>query len=530
MKLRFITASIAMAAALCASAQEAAPKGDFNLGVALRPYLDFSNAAALSNLAKGGGFTTIHADATKGNGDYLPLEGSNNSVGADAATESFMRVNDRIAFHGMLSYDYFTGLNMGGPILMDPSYNPVGFYEADNNNRGRKNRELYHLIGGISCDLGSHWAIGAEFDFESGNQVKVKDPRFSNVWMDLNIRPAVWFRVSDRNAFGLSAHYRSTLENVVGGIYGTTDTQYNIFTDKGVMLGLVEALSGDYNYLPENSSRPMRNNYYGGALQYSHTSSFELHTELKFDYRSGEYGKRTSNTPVFFEFSGVELDYSLTSLFGKGRLFNKLGLTAGFKTLSNSENHFQYVTPQGQNTVVEYSGQDRITDRTGISAGLCYRGWIDKDAVRPLWEFGLDVDGTYRSTVLNLYPIKRTSECTVISAGLGGTRNFISGRNCFAIGLNARFGKGFGNPCTETYLATVSSTSLKSFDDYLNRQFEYDTAANYGAGIRFCYTRFLKKVAAFVAVQDDFRGLTAAPQYLDGSTYNLASLSIGCNF
>ena len=74
-------------------------------------------------------------------------------------------------------------------------------------------------------------SLGFSAEYESADQTKVKDPRFYNVWMDLAVRAGAAFRPSPDLMLGASLIYRSTIEQVRGGIYGTTDKQYFIFTD-----------------------------------------------------------------------------------------------------------------------------------------------------------------------------------------------------------------------------------------------------------------------------------------------------------
>jgi len=76
-----------------------------------------------------------------------------------------------------------------------------------------------------------------------------------------------------------------------------------------------------------------------------------------------------------------------------------------------------------------------------------------------------------------------------------------------------------------------SSTSLFSFDNYIYRQFEYDTASRAGASLSIGYTRFFSKnMAAYVKLSDSFVSMLSEPQYLDNGKRNCACLTIGCLF
>ena len=196
------TATIAILLSLAASsgAQEGRSVRDFDYIRASAPWLSSRNAAGLSAMTLDRA-TIAEGNFKKENGGITDNAGSENCFQAGAATESYLKISDRIAFYGKLSYSYFQGKDMGGSVLMDPAYNPVNFYEGDLNTKGVKNRELYHLIGGMSYSFrDSGWSLGAKIDYESGDQAKLKDPRFLNVWMDL----------------GASAGFRFQTEGSVG--------------------------------------------------------------------------------------------------------------------------------------------------------------------------------------------------------------------------------------------------------------------------------------------------------------------------
>ena len=148
-----IYAILFLSAAFClrAAGQEAPQKNMYDFGFIKdsNPWLSSFNAAGLGTLQVE---RTSFAEASfdKEDGGVIPVEGSDDSWQAGAQTESFVKISDRIAFHGKLSYSYFSGRNMGGHYLMDPGYNPINFVESTEEDRGTKVKELYGLLGGIS--------------------------------------------------------------------------------------------------------------------------------------------------------------------------------------------------------------------------------------------------------------------------------------------------------------------------------------------------------------------------------------------
>ena len=70
-----------------------------------------------------------------------------------------------------------------------------------------------------------------------------------------------------------------------------------------------------------------------------------------------------------------------------------------------------------------------------------------------------------------------------------------------------------------------------SFDDWLYRQQEYDTASRAGASLEAEWTWLGgKKVSPFIRISDSFLYLLKKPAYLEGRYRNSAFISVGCNF
>ena len=259
---QILTAALILAAATSAAGQD---KGDYYQYVATNPYLELSNASFLNTFQ--GRIGNIQTDFQKLDGEFISLSESPDSWQAGASTESYYRVGDKLTFYGKMHWQYFEGKDMGAQILMDPEYNPVNFLENSLETKGVKKRETYNLTGGLSYRLGKRLAAGLKLNYTSADQTKIKDPRFSNIWMDIDANAGLSFRFAKKSMVGFSFLYRNTLEQVRGGKYGTTDKQYYIQTDKGGFYGTITELSGDYNHISDQSARPMENNFYGMAAQ-----------------------------------------------------------------------------------------------------------------------------------------------------------------------------------------------------------------------------------------------------------------------
>lgn len=527
MRLRLFTVCFCfLAASFWARSQEVEACHDFRFCTETNPYLQLSNPAALS--AFSGHVFMAELSFRKDNGKLVSLEESPDSYKAGAETESYFNITEKICFHGKLNWSFFAGNEMGGQILMDPAYNPVNFLESDEATVGRKNREEYSLVGDMAYRLDEQWALGCGFEYVSADQTKVKDPRFSSVWMDLGIRAGVSFRPAENSLLGLALVYRNTLEQLRGGIYGTTDKQYFVFTDKGGFYGTLDELAGDSNKIPTTETRPMSNTFYGIALQ---AVTGSVTNELEVLRRQGFYGKKASSSATFFEYSGLRAAYRGALFARTGANLHRAKLELKYELLGNNENIFRYVTPVGQNTYVDYTGSSHILDRHQFEAGLGYTWDKGVDGYMPSFSTGVSLTGRGYMMKTVLYPLYRNASCITLSAEAFARKNLALAKGIFTVEARGSFRRGSGSPRDDGALASSSASSLRSFDNYLDRQFEFDTAAAAGGGIGIGYTlRLGGKITPSVKLSYDFTGLLAAPEHLYGSTRHVALATIGCSF
>lgn len=500
---------------------------DYRLATQRFPALSLSNPALMDSFQ--GRVAMAEAQFQKADGALISLSESPDGWQAGATTESYFRISPKIAFFGHTAWQYADGKNMGGQILRDPDFNPVNILESSLDSRGGKRREQYNLQGGMSCRLGRRWVAGVKVNYTSADQTKIKDPRFSCIWMDLDMQAGVSFQASERILLGASLLFRNTLEQVKGGIYGTTDRQYFIFTDKGNFLGSVAELAGDYNVVSVSSYRPMMNYFAGGALQMVVDNRFA--GELWFQVRDGYYGRKSSNTATFFEFDGYRFGYNGVWAVPVGNNFHRLGVNASAELLNNRENRFRYVTPSGQNTVVEYLGQDPILKRSTVDVSLDYAWHKGTGGYRPSLSLGIVLDGRWKAQTANLFPLTRTQRVGTFQADAYGQKTFPAGRLLLTLELHALAGGGFGTPREDTVDSSASSTSIKSYDDYLNRQYEYETAFRAGGELGVCLSLPLRgKCLLYLRLSDRYLNLLRAPSYLEGRGRNVALVALGCSF
>lgn len=524
---RLISAVFALALAVSAAGQGGEGVRDYRLAKEALPWAPLWNPALMD--AFQGRMASAELRFETGHGGLASLTESPAGYQGSASTESYCRIGERITFFGLLGWQYFSGKDMGGPVLMDPRYNPFNFLESSAETTGTKYREQYRLQGGLSYRLGRKWAAGLRVSYTAADQTKVKDPRFSNSWMDLGIDAGLGWKPSPALTLGASLRYRSTMEMVKGGIYGTTDRQYFIQTDKGGFLGTVAELSGDYNYIPVSEYRPLANQFFGGALQLMVRDNFSA--EAWFLTRNGYYGRKSSSSATFFEYGGYQAGFRTVLVLPSGNQLHRLSADVSLESLENRENQFRYVTPTGQSTVVEYTGQNKVMERLDIAASLDYAWQFGTGGYRPGFILGARLEGRSRNQYTTLFPLSRRQRASSFAADIYAQKNFLTGLSLLSLELHSLGQGGFGNFREDGSDASASSTTIKSFDLWLDRQAEYETALRAGGEVALEYSLLRWSVCVpYVRISNRFLYLTAPPQHLAGRWRNVALISVGCHF
>lgn len=499
---------------------------DFQLLKESNPLLGSSNAAGLATLEKGS-FSTASSSFSKDNGALISLEESPDSWKSTTGAESYVRISPKLAFNASLSYSHFRGRNMGAHVLMNPLENPINFLEEDLSTAGVKKKETYSLSGAFAWSFNSELSAGLKFDYKAADLTKYKDPRFMNVLVDLSFSSGLLFRLSENISLGANFIWRHSQEELRSGLYGAeTKTRY-VLVDEGAFYGASEILEGDIYHISLLFSRPLMQNRFGGAVQFATGRFYSLFTGL---WRKGHFGNRKSSSVVFCEFGGPELEYQGILQIPSNDALHKVEFDAAYKKLINRTNSYTYKVIPGMSTEIKYVGQNETLSGDDVNAGLEWSFKKGLEGYRPDWSFRVFTDAFMRFRTVTFYPKYRKHNFTKLAIHLDAERSIKRSGNVYSFALGFRLGKGFGL-AKEDGAYGPGSSKMKSFDDWLNRQFEYNTAGRSGSSFAFTYTRILSKsLAVYACFSDSFISLWTKPEYLDGRIRNLATLKIGCNF
>lgn len=519
--------TLALISSISASAQQYSPMTEFSYFTSLNPHLEYTNAS-LIKLAPVKKIATAGAYFEKANGNLISLNESPDCFTAGINTEAYIKANSKLTLYGKIGYSYFQGKNMSAQILIDPDYNPVNFLEMESSNKGLKVKELYDIKAGLAYNLASRWSIGARINYQAGDMAKRKDPRFRNIWMDLDASAGISYSVSKKNTFGLSAIVRNTVEQIKGQVFGTTDKQYMIFTDKGNFFGSCEQLDGDFNYLPTSEARPMSNLFYGAALQDVHKDAkMQISNEAAFLRRTGYYGQKSSAKATFFEFEGYKFQYKGSFAFNHRSFKHIVNINAGYETVLNRENILMYVTHEGQNTTVEYLGQRDIMHDKKCSLGASYSFLTDVQNAMPRWTVKVSGGVCDYHKESSLYPLSTDYKRRVWNGGLSAGRNIMWSKNLLSLKLEGIYSYGrldFTSNIDES-TNTIESLGIYCSEEYFSKDAIMWDKSKITASAQVRYLRQISgRLSVYVSLSD--RYITRG-----GNIWrNVALLSVGCNF
>lgn len=505
---------------------------DFDFVESSNPWLSSSNAAGLSTFDYDK-IASARAFFNKNNGGLIMPEGSDDSIEAGADTKAYIKISDRLFFSGSLSYSNFMGENMGGPLLMDPSDNPVNFYESTDTTKGRKNKEIYGFSGGIAYSISPKWVAGAKINYQAGNSAKRKDPRYLNNMLDMDLSAGAIFKASKNFSAGLNLQYIKTLESLSADIYGTTDKSYYIFVDYGNQYGKIEAFEGDVGYVSLSNDRPMMNSFMGGSVQLAFGTKEKnfFFNEITYLRREGYFGNKASNSVLFSEHSGNIFRYDGTFNFHRNHNLHQLKASAALENLVNNENIYRITTRPGENSIVEYFGSNQVHDRDVISASMTYNGYLDTGNMCPKWEYTAQVEMKNWKGATTLYPFERSVGYTTARIFAEGKRRHIFRNNILMFGIDASYYQNFGYSLEDKRLATSSSEAPRTQETYRLQEEEYIKCPKISAGLTLRYTKtFGTKASGYIEIRDCYMRALSGVTALPGIYRNLISVTVGGEF
>ena len=472
----------------------------------------------------------LQASASKGNGDFVNFNQSDNTYGIGLTTESYYRFNDRIMLYGKVSYDMDRGKNMTGSSFITDEDLPFDLVEMADSCAGSKRLEAYTLSGALGYRLNNKVSLGGRIFYQAANYAKFKDLRHQNSRMKLEVDLGATYRPVSWLNLGLSYTYHRRNESIAFGVYGNTDRQYYTFIDFGGFLGRKEAF-GESGYTA--NSTPLFTQSHGGALQAHLMLGTTLSWFNEFYYHSndGRFGTGDDRDIIYSTHNGSTFGYKGKILWENYKDEHVFEASVDKQLTENYENNYKESTDADGVSQIYYYGKNKMLDRSKWHGAISYTFYHNVEAGRSQLNAGARFLFSSTESTTSLYPFYRKQTVNVWQSDVYGTYNWFKNKQVFTVSLLMGYGAGGGTMKEDGVYTPVSGDQKKPArrDDLLQKQYDYLTASRIHGQLTFGYERNLfKNLSGYV-------NATVSPRYalnssLEDTSYLQFDIQIGVKF
>ena len=515
------------------TAQDSLLLRDYDFVKATDAWLTSRNGAAQTRLATKS-LNRAEVGLTRQRGGWTDFSGSPDVVEAGASVESLYRISKRTVVSGSMSYTHFTGKEMGGSTFLLTDHTPFDIEEDSLTNLGKKQRDTYHLTGGIGVDVWRGLSVGARIDYTAANYAKYKDLRHKNKLMDMTLTIGAYMPIGQVLHIGANYYYRRTNESVVYNTYGREEKVYKSFINYGPFIGEVEQFS--ITGLTERGREmPMSDNTNGGSVQVGiEVGQFSLTNELTAAHRSGYYGRRSPYTITFARHSSDIYEYHGRLAYNARGMQHHLDLSIRAENLVNYFTSYRELTNESSATYYEYYDDVKSANKLWVEGHASYTAHWGIRGELPTWSLTAGYQWLHRKQTAYVYPYYRRQTIDTGEGYLACTRHLLIGPGELALTLRGSFKKGHGAPFEDLTFATPSDkqTPPPTMEAWLYREHQWLTSAQYGIGgdARYCFPVSRTRLVAFVGLAASHRKANETNDYSIGRDRTTLEVKAGCRF
>ena len=468
-------------------------------------------------------------------GSFINYYQSDNSYNYGTNAESYFRLNPKVVFYGSISYNKFTGKNMGASVWIDPYFAPFNMVEYNDTTRGEKSKETYCLKGATSIDLKKNITIGGSIGYRSANYSKERDLRHLNTLMDLNLSVGLMYQIGKIGQLGVNYYYRKRVEEIEFNTFGNKDLTYNTLISWGTFWGQVESF-GLEGFTGKDDNNPLVDKTNGCSVQINTniTPQLRFFNELSLNKREGYFGVKSDITKVYTEHDARLWSYKGSLSYTRKRALHLIQMKASNEKLENwKNNYYRDHNSELDITFIKYHTPTKVLTRTELKTSMEYQLHIDHSDFNPKWSIVAAADYRKREQNVSIYPLYHNQTVKQLIGRMNIKRNFKFEKNQYTVLLGGRFSSGSGTELEEGSYSSSNEqqTSSRSTDFNLHREFEYLTNTCITTNVGFRYSHLLKnnKIRAFASINYELTKATDI-EYIKGDTFNAIKLCIGCSF
>ena len=458
---------------------------------------------------------------------------SKNELAFGVEASSVARLSKLVVVDGKVGYRHTTARALAASYFINPMQTPFDLLEFTDENAGDKTLEELYLQGRVGVTPARCLSLGASMDYMAASYSKQRDLRHVNSLMDLRLVVGGMVHLGERVDIGLNYVYRRRNETLLLSTYGTQNKTFLSLLSYGAFFGKQETF-GEIGYTKENENKPLFDSRHGANLQIAwRIGNVEWLNEVGFMLRSGYYGNPSHSTVVYSTHQGHDLLYRGLLTFATRCNAHRFGLRYAKEYVANTENIYSYKNEEEGRDYIEYHGEREVGKRTRNSMTMEYIGRYAIKQGMARWEAIAEASLDNRTTRASNYPDYRRQNISWWRLKTMGTRNFLSGINCYSLSVSASYGGGSGQPCMDgRYGPTASGEALtRTRNDLLMQEWEFLASTQLGAGIGFTYSRAMwkGKVRGNAGIAYDMCKALGT-SHLDGTMRHTVSFRLGCNF
>lgn len=520
------------------------------------PWLTAPNTAALTRYhAPNAAQATV--TLTKAKGAFTNFNGSPDVLQADAAVESFFRLNSRTVVYGLMSYDNFSGKDMAGsafisdfrflssddrPQASDFRHLPFDIVEDSLNNTGTKHRDTYRLKGGFGCNVFGGLSVGASLDYTAANYAKYKDLRHKNKLMDITFTAGAYLPLGGFAQIGANYLYRRTTESLAFSTYGKGGRNYMSLVNYGPYIGQVEQF-GSTGYTDKSREMPLVDDCdgFGVQLSFSPLSTLLFYNAFTYAHRRGYYGRRSPYTILFTRHHSNVYHYDARLSHQSEQMRAYADLILNVENLENQSrirreienetgaSHYEYYTPVKTGNRLWVDGRASLSvEWQPLSAPLTTAGSM------AAWTLQGGVNWAHHKQTAYLFPYYRRQKYTTYEPFVSLSRNIATKHGVWTAHIGTSFRHGDGTAADDGTFIEPSDrqTPPPTMDTYLWREYQWMNAAQYevDAMVQYSFIMPATKLKTFVRASASHRKCNERNEYTAGPDRTTAALTIGCEF
>lgn len=337
MKKRLTYAALLLLTPLTLDAQGAGDRAALLLNTTRATWFQSANASGLAFSAPDA-FNLVDAAYSYESGDYRRMQSGTSNGVFDFDTQGALKVG-KVQLWGRFRYDNTDERGSSFNTLLYDPYDERFMYTAADTVAGQWKKQSYDMQFKAAVPIGEHLAAGVHVEYKDRIAAGQIDPRAESFNYSVTVRPGLAWKAG-RSVIGVNGLYSNTFERSTASISNTQETQ-KVYLLRGLGNWVGEQVGGG-----GLSTMYFRCNSWGGGMQYSYSSDWQLMAEAGYCSHATEIHESATQPKPHGDTRKQVVSASVTALFGS-RWLHKVNLSSEASVTTGIEPTTQWNTDDG---------------------------------------------------------------------------------------------------------------------------------------------------------------------------------------